>query len=333
MKVRYIFLLIIFSVILFTNYSCKKNTTEPPVNPPVVLKETLAISVFDFTHYSISLKISHTLNESKWNIKLNRIFNGIETVVGTYTLYEKDTTIIDDNYGNNLQLDTTYQYYFIKLDSLNQPKDTSQTVTAKTLGITTHNYTWTGGAIGNFTSQLQDVWGTDENNVYATGEINISGKTYGLLHFNGVNWTPIDSIGGYAIFGFSANDIWVAGGGVFHYDGNEWKQVDAKSVGSQSVPLDSILYNNTDYIAIWGTNSSNLYLGNLRGKLVHWDGKKAKLLNFQASERITDIWGLNENDIYVTAGNTGINWIGELYHYDGIIWKLIKKGSSPPLTN
>jgi hypothetical protein len=53
-----------------------------------------------------------------------------------------------------------------------------------------------------------------------------------------------------AIYGFSESDIWVVGGGVFHFDGIEWMQKDHKLVNGHIEVLDSVLFTNTPFISI-----------------------------------------------------------------------------------
>ena len=103
------------------------------------------------------------------SIRVLRNFNSITSTIAEYPILVKDTTIIDDDNGIGLLLDTTYTYFAVRVDSLGQLKDTSNIVTQKTLAPTSHNYTWQEFTIGDagFSNALYDVWGTDENNVWA----------------------------------------------------------------------------------------------------------------------------------------------------------------------
>ncbi len=106
------------------------------------------------------------------------------------------------------------------------------------------------------------MWGTDENNVYAVGTIYIGSEHYSVIRYDGSDWTPItDTVGGTTVFGFSDSDIWVVGGGVYHLNGNTWERKDARFSGNQLIPIDVILFDNEPYTSIWGTSSSDLYLG------------------------------------------------------------------------
>jgi len=315
------------------------NTTEPPVitPPKPAAKDTLTITVADKTHRSITVKVTTTANGTGKEIKLIRKKEGgLDTLVSKYSVAVLDTTIIDDNNGTGLQLAANYTYYAVRIDSSGTPKDSSNFVTAQTLAATSHNYTWQQITIGDDGSSnvLYDVWGTDGNNVYAVGGFTINDTTYGVLHWNGFKWKAMLNRGGnHSIIGFSANDIWVAGGAVFHYNGSNWNPVDAKVVNNQAVILDQVLFDNREYTSVWGTSSSNLYFGNLSGKIVHWDGSKAELMDVQASEAFRDIYGLDANNIYAVAGTTAGERVGELYFNNGFNWSLIKTGSIFPTEN
>jgi len=329
-------LLLPFFFLLYTlNFllvSCQ--TTEPPIEktPPETVKNTITIQVTQTTHRSITVLIKSTYNKPAKSIELYRRREDKDTLVES-SAFTLEKEIIDDDSGKGLVIDTEYKYYAVRVDTVSNRIDTSEIITARTLPSTSHDYIWEEFTLGEWQSSLWDVWGTDENNVYAVGGFKINDDFYGIFHWDGTNWNPIADAGGRTIFGFSENDIWVAGGGVFHYDGNKWNQIDSKLVNNQAVILDPVLFENSEYTSIWGTSSENMYLGNMWGKIVHWDGGKGKLLDVKASEAIRDLWGLSSSDIYAAAGNIAGDRIGELYKFDGLTWDLIKKGSFSPGLN
>ena len=127
----------------------------------------------------------------------------------------------------------------------------------------------------------------------------INDTAYGVLKWNGVEWLPEKRIGGLqTIFGFNENDIWVAGNGIWHYNGNLWIDYD-------NIIRNPGFYDNGPYTSIWGTSSSNLYLGNAWGKIIHWDGSKASVVYENSNSiPITDIYGLSRNFILATGGSS-----------------------------
>jgi len=328
LKIFYLITITITVALLFV-IGCNKSS--PPTAPPPdeVKKDTVNIAVGDVTHRSASINVQCTKNNLQWKVSLFRTLNGVDTLVAFFPVTVKDTNIIDDNNGNGLLLNTEYKYYAALTDTAGKLQEKTNPVTAKTLAPTSHNYTWqeiTIGDAGIQASVLEDVWGTDENNVWAVGGVSINGTMYGVLYWNGSEWIPDSTAGGYAIFGFNENDIWTVGGGVYHFDGIKWNPVSGylDYQTGQYIVLDQILTDNAPYTSIWGTSSNNLYLGSQRGKIVHWDGTKAAVV-FTTDQGILSIWGTKDNNIYAVAGDY-THHAGKLFHYDSGIWKLIRTG-------
>ena len=312
------FFFIFFLLLIFVSHSCKEDSPVIPP-PPLVLKDTITIAVTDVTHRSASLNVQCTMNNVQSLVRLYRLFNSSETLVSEFPITAQDTTIIDDNNGTGLQLNTNYFYYAVRIDTTGERKDTSNIVETATLDTTSHNYTWQEYVIGEWQSALYDVWGTDENNVYAVGIIRMNGQNYSVLHYDGVEWSPIeDTVGGSSIFGVSSTDIWVVGGGVYHLENGEWTRKDAKSVNNQLIPLDAVLFNNSPYTSVWGTSSSNLYLGNEWGKIIHWDGSKASVVSSSEGETIKNIDGISSD--FIIGVGTDLTPPGITVYYNGLSW-------------
>ena len=305
--------------LLITSLSCDSTEPPPTVPPPDIIKDTITVSIESFTHRSVTLRVQSTAHSPQSSIKVIRNFNSTETAIAEYALETADTAITDDDNGIGLLLDTTYTYFAVRVDSLGEEKDTSNIVTQKTLAPTSHDYTWQEYTFGDagYPNTLYDVWGTDENNVWVVGGMEINGIFYGGLHWDGIQWNPDSTVGGSVIFGFSSNDIWVAGGGIFYYDGAKWNGIE---------DTDEILHDNVPYTSLWGTSSSDMYFGNAWGKIIHWDGVKAEDMGIDAESGIWDIWGFSKNEIYAVSGDV-LNSYGELFRYNGFEWVTIRTGS------
>ncbi|MBU1095353.1 MAG: hypothetical protein KKB34_02630, partial [Bacteroidetes bacterium] len=285
-------------IVLIIIFSCKEdNPVIPPEPPDAVLKDTLTLSIMDVTHRSISVNVKTTNNGTGKQIQLFRKAGTEATfsLVSVYPAAILDTTIIDYNNSDGLLLDTEYSYYSVRLDSLGMPKDSSNITTGKTLAATSHDYDWQENIIGEWQSVLYDVWGTDENNVYAVGSVRLNDTLYGIIKWNGTDWLPEKKVGGVnAIFGFSENDIWAAGGAVEHYNGIEWKRIDAETINFRDEILDSVLYNNSTYTSIWGTSSNDLYFASSKGRIIHWDGIKASVSYNGGARTFNDVDGISK---------------------------------------
>lgn len=317
MKMRKMFLAFITYIIIFLG--CKENPVVPPPLPQPVPKDTITLSLEQVTQISSSINVKSTINNLNSLIRLFRVDNTSEKIIAEFNIKIRDTIIVDDNEGMGLQLNSIYNYYAIRIDTVGARKDSSNLLEVKTLDTTSFNYTWEEYTIGDNGSGLYGIWGTDANNVYAVGEIHLNGKIYGALHYDGVSWIPMDSTGGYSVWGFGPNDIWVAGGSVFHYDGLRWKQLDSYAIGNQRFPLDTVFFYNTNYRGIWGANRNDVYFTSSLGRVVHWNGAKAELVFSRSGETLRDIDGYSK-DFIVAVGVDFLPPSLTIY-YDGQTWK------------
>lgn len=91
-------------------------------------------------------------------------------------------------------------------------------------------------------SDLNAIWGTSPNNIYAVGNNGV------ILHFDGITWTQMNSgtTGSLvSIIGFSENEIYALGFNLYKFDGVNWTIVNGAPGGN----------------VIWGTSGNNLYVG------------------------------------------------------------------------
>jgi hypothetical protein len=309
MKEKYLLFIFPIFLFIFLQLSCQ-NPTSPSYN--------LTLTKLDVSCTETWLN----LNVSDISLPASIIITKNGNSFLTLNLTVRDTVI----YDNSLSPNKSYSYQVEYKGGLAIQK--SELATVKTLDTTSNNYTWQKTVIGEFQSTLYDVWGTDENNVYATGTIILNGQSYGMLHYNGTQWQPIADAGGEAIYGFNKDDIWCAGGGVFHYDGTSWKELDRKSTNGQGIPLDTVLFNHSPYDAIWGSSSSDLFLASKRSQnkatIIHWNGSKAAVVlnkDLPYTFNFNDIYGTSDNNIWA-VGVEGDSYNSDLaFHYDGTEWQ------------
>ncbi len=301
-------------LLLFVIYpGCKE---DPPVVPPVippVLKDSIVVTITGTAHRSLELNIKTTKNNPNSVIEVYRQQSSANTLIAEYYITITDTTITDDNNGNDLIIDTEYSYYAVRKDSAGERKDTSNIAVTKTLAATSFNYTWQEFSLGSGENPnvLYGVWGTNENNVYAVGGVTINDTMYGMLRWNGSEWLPFSNkVGGYAIYGFSDSDIWAVGGAVWHFNGSVWEEYTHK---------DPVIQDNRTYTSVWGTSSNNLYFGSGGGKIVHWNGTKAEVVYTNPSiVQVKDMDGY-ASDFIIGVG-TGMIPPLLAVKYNGISW-------------
>lgn len=301
-------------LIIFCITACKDEppiVPPPPPPPPNNVKDTLTLTFEYATHRSIIINTKTTTNNKNSTVELYRQFNNTDTLVAEYLITTNDTSIIDDNNSIGLEINTTYTYYAVRIDSTGERKDSSNFINATTLAVTNFNYTWQEFALGEPGSVLYDVWGIDENNVYAVGRVELNDTVYGIIKWNGTAWLPEKKIGGLqAIYGFSTNDIWAVGGGVWHFNGFEWEEYTYR---------DPVITGSVTYYSVWGTSSSNLYMGSGGGKIIHWNGNDAQIVYKNPDQVfVKDLDGYSSD--FIIGVGTGMVPPLLAVKYDGISW-------------
>ena len=159
------------------------------------------------------------------------------------------------------------------------------------------------------TNGLQDIWGRDQNSVFAVGN-------YGtILHFNGLNFTSMQSNTNTSLAAIYAgsNDDWaVATGGagnMFYYDGSTWQS------GSNS---------SAEWFSdIWG-DGNNSYAVGTNGAVIQSMNRGAnwsEMTNY-ASGDLNAITGMAGNGPLFAAGDDGL-----IIQYDTGEWNAMPSGA------
>jgi len=165
---------------------------------------------------------------------------------------------------------------------------------------TSHDFVFELDTLGNGSSSvLNDVWIFDENNFWAVGEIYVqdsSGQaetTYNVARWDGKKWnlmqlyypfnqTQLLIVPIRGIFAFGPNDIWLAAGSVFRWNGSS----------IQPFLLRPMILSGPETVEkLWGVSSSNLYGVGNAGTIVHYDGSTWQKLASGTTVDIQDIWG------------------------------------------
>ncbi|HHG86367.1 MAG TPA: hypothetical protein ENJ82_16570 [Bacteroidetes bacterium] len=166
---------------------------------------------------------------------------------------------------------------------------------------TSHEFEWTADTLAPpdaYQVFLYDIWGTDENNVWAVGHSDLN--RYQIWHWDGETWkNVVPDVKGprasyYEIFGFSENDFWIVGytsvdnGYVLHYDGS-WRRLDNNEL--------------TLCMSVWGTFSQNIFIGGNKGIIYRYNGEKFTRYETGRNLQIIAIWGLASDEIFAIGVN------------------------------
>jgi hypothetical protein len=193
---------------------------------------------------------------------------------------------------------------------------------------------------------IRGIWGTSSSNVYAVGGISQAGF---IIRYDGTSWSTImddlDFIP-YAIHGTGSDDIYIVGDRVMHFNGTEWntEALDLPSTlyavwandehvfvaGSSGFmrylnkrtawnPLDFKHMNsgtNSAVTSILGFSSKEIFMGDLDGNLLSYDGTKWSIKDSNVASKIIAIWGTSANNMYLTSRD-------EILHWDGVSYRTL----------
>ena len=190
---------------------------------------------------------------------------------------------------------------------------------------TSHTIIWQADTLGDFMSDLSDVWGTSPDNVWAVGFLYLGNSGTNVLHYDGKKWEAANYFKTdlKGIYGFSETDIWAVGSDpiypfrdalIAHYDGNSWS---TKEIIPDTEPLNKI----------WGTSSNDLFAVGSKGIILHYNGSKWTKMQSGKSYSLQDVWGFASDDVYAGGGGNAESY-AVLLHYDGSSWKAIVDSSS-----
>lgn len=300
------------------------NTTEPPPPPPpngttVFNTINLAVEWTDLHRIKIKWNISIKDTQHNYRYELSRKDETGGEVTKNFFISGSDTSYIDGE-TDSLASGKEFNYKVRAYDSNDKLIDTSKTVTAKTLAPTSHNITWTIDTLGHAGNFLNDVWGLDENNVYAVGYVSLNGNNSNVIKWNGLNWTTFSLVEGVlqGIYGFDENNIIVVGTyGSYGYsaiwNGSNWNETNFFRY-----------FPNGDTVwalrSVWGSSPDDVWAVGDFGTIIHWDGTEWRkvVINLPSDRAFWDVWGTDESNVY--AVTLSLSDQSELFHYDGNQW-------------
>ena len=290
---------VLFFLLVFNG--CSKDEpppiVPPPPPPPDYRKITLTVEDISYTEAWINVKTDSISFPATITLLKN-------TNEEKFVLFNSDTTV----YVDSLQPNVNYTFQAV----LTGDTIRSDTVKAKTLEPTSHNFTWETWEFGTHSSSaLYDVAIIDENNIWAVGEIymndslgNPDPHAYNAVHWDGSQWNLLrilvrdfGTITGYfplkAVFAFSENSVWFASFADFiKWDGNSFSP---KAFFMTSIPF----YGQVN--KIWAINENNIYCVGNTGSIYKYFGTGWQTIESGTSLDLTDIYGDSEGNLYAAG--------------------------------
>jgi len=151
------------------------------------------------------------------------------------------------------------------------------------------DYIWTIDTVKTTFASLYRLWGSSSNDVWAIA--NGTNTEFVLWHYDGIKWSnensfSYGSLNPSSIFGFSKDNLWIAGiaekkGTIWHRNGSVWKpSISISSPGCEFLAM----YN------IWGESENDIYAvgaydslvngkDSYQGVICHYDGINWQRLN------------------------------------------------------
>jgi hypothetical protein len=172
-------------------------------------------------------------------------------------------------------------------------------LTINTMDTTSHNFRWKIDTLGvDNSSILHDVKIINDTLAYAVGSIfhsdsSESNRPFGLAIWNGQVWrlkrlyyngtNNVAPIRG--LFAFGDTDVWLAAGGVFHWDGKS-SQVQLR-FSRLTLPNP-----NATIEKLWGTTSSNLFGVGNAGTIVNYSNSTWQPVESGTTQYLKDVYGI-----------------------------------------
>jgi hypothetical protein len=178
------------------------------------------------------------------------------------------------------------------------------------LPVSAANFTTWNSQTSGTLNDLNAVWGTADNDVFAVGN---SGT---ILHYNGTTWSSMTSgtiVDLYSIWGNAANDVYAAGkaGTILHYNGTTWAAITSGSTA--------------DLNALRGFSASDIFAAGSAGTILHFDGSKWNSQTSGTTNELHALWGAISTAVFA-AGKSGM-----ILYYDGSKWNSQSSGTTRDL--
>ncbi len=165
-------------------------------------------------------------------------------------------------------------------------------------------YTTNGGIswasqTSGVTGDINAVWGSDANNVWA----GVEGGT--ILKYNGTSWSAQPSgttLNINAVWGSDANNVWAVGtvGTILKYNGTAWS---AQTSGTTKA-----------INAVWGSDANNVWAVGLDGTILKYNGTSWTAQTSNVTSTLSGVWGSDANNVWAVGD------FGTILKYNGTSW-------------
>jgi hypothetical protein len=303
---------IIMLALSFVIISCHNNETEPATSELKLIADDVGV-----TEVWLRLNVSDRVSQGTLSVTRD------DSTIFLTDAIRSDTLV----YCTSLLPNHSYEFK-AKLTTKTYPFNLISSVVLTTLDTTSHNFTWRIDTLGDGNSStLNDVVIVNDTLAYAVGEIylndsagHVDPAAYCVAIWNGTSWklkrlyyggtNLIVSVRGICVF--NKNDIWLAAGSIFHWDGLSTQTELRFSRLALPDP-------NGTVEKLWGMTSSDLYGVGNAGTVVHNGTGSWQIQESGTRSAILNIWG-NARTILAVTGDKRILRLSTSSVQDTLAW-------------
>jgi hypothetical protein len=310
-------------ILLLTLLCCSCKDEAIPLLPPHMPTVQLTLEEAGVTEVWVRLKFTDSASPRGFALRCD------PTTVLSGVLTGQDTVLVDTSAAPR----HSYSYVAFRLSGTVQI-DSSTTLQVTTLDTTSHEgYSWGVDTLGDGNSSvLFDVAIINDSLAYLVGRISLRDSTgqidpivYSMAAWNGSSWqlrrlyyagnNLIAPIRGITVFG--SNDIWLAAGSVFHWDG-------VSSQAQLSFSRLTLPDPNATIEKLWGSTSSSLFGVGYAGTIVRYNGGSWQTQQSGTSINLTDVSGNAEGLKVWAAGYPSDLSRSIVLEYAGQSWRTVR---------
>ncbi len=160
------------------------------------------------------------------------------------------------------------------------------------------------------TSNLYGLWGAGSDDIFVVGEAGV------VLHYDGSAWTSMNSgttSDLYGIWGFSRSDVFAVGeaGAILHYNGSDWTKVSSDISG--------------DLNGIWATDDGKAFAVGDAGVVLYYNGSTWSSINSGIDSELNSVWGFSADNVFAVGKS------GSVIHFNGSGWTSLDSGTTSDL--
>jgi hypothetical protein len=215
--------------------------------------------------------------------------------------------------------------------------------------VDTHLRAFTGGLTAVTARAAHDVWAVGAG---SSQDGSVPRQTPLFLHWDGQQWhvasqaalpTEMDQPNLAGVTAVAVDDAWAIGEAIFnqkpmqlieHWNGRQWRQVQASSLGSQASSLNSLAAFSANDVWVLGQSWEDPNLSTVKPLIEHWDGAQWRIMPNPPDlvNYLSDITVRAANEVWVvgstSGGKSGQVSVTLVERWDGKTWSVVPSANA-----